>query len=221
MKKASKQNKGGDLLNKVICGDCLEVMKDLPDDSVYVVTDPPYGIGESMGKNKSRGQLARPTDYGYSEWDKSRVGKRYIEEVLRVGKECVVFGGNFYADLLPRSSSWIVWDKDNTGDFADCELAWTSHKKAVRKFEYRWNGMLQGDMKKKELRTHPTQKPLPLMKWVIENYTDEKLPLLDPFLGSGTTAVAAKQLGRKYIGIEIEQKYCDIAEERLKQEVLL
>jgi site-specific DNA-methyltransferase (adenine-specific) len=140
--------------------------------------------------------------------------------MMRVSKNQIIFGGNYFIEYLKNSPCWIVWDKDNSGNFADCELAWASFKTAVRKFKWRWNGMLQEDMKHKESRYHPTQKPVELMKWILNKYSKPTDLILDPFLGSGTTAIAAKQIHRRYIGIEISQKYCDIARQRLGQEVL-
>jgi DNA modification methylase len=204
-----------DYIGKVIEGDCLEVMKDMPDKCVdLVLTDPPYGIGEAAGKNRGRGLLAKPKDYGSEGWDNKPVAPEYIDEVMRVAENQIIFGGNFYS--LPPTACWIVWDKDNYNtDFADCELAWTSFPSAVRKIKWTWNGMLQEDMKDKDVRYHPTQKPLGVMKWIIRNYTKETDTILDPFLGSGTTAVAAEGLNRKWIGIEKEAKYCEIARRRL------
>ena len=151
-------------------GDCLDILPTLPAGAVdAVITDPPYGIGENHSKVASRGKLAKPIDYGTFNWDNKKVSPNTIKQILRVSNSQVIFGGNYYADLLPASSSWIVWDKQNgANDFADCELAWTSHKKAVRKYTYLWNGMIK---QKPEKRFHPTQKPLALMEWVINNYT--------------------------------------------------
>lgn len=208
-------------LNKIIHGDCLEIMKQLPDKSIDVVlTDPPYGIGEDSYRVANRDKLAKSTDYGKFDWDK-KIGKEYIDEIVRVSKNQIIFGGNYYANWLSPSSCWIVWDKDNSGDFADCELAWTSFPLAVRKFRYRWNGMLQEDMKNKEKRYHPTQKPVALFKWILSKYSKEGDIVLDPFLGSGTAAIAARELHRDYIGIDISKEYCDIAEMRLQQQLLL
>ena len=137
---------------------------------------------------------------------------------MEVSQYQIIFGGNYFG--LPPSSCWLVWDKDNTGDFADCELAWTNLKKAVRRLKWRWNGMLQENMANKELREHPTQKPLEVMKWAMKHAPEDCQTILDPFMGSGTTLRAAKDLGRKAIGIEIEEKYCEIAVNRLRQEVL-
>lgn len=197
-------------------GDCKNLLMGMRCD--LLLTDPPYGIGESAAKNRSRGTLARPTDYGTDDWDKSTRDEE-IKLALQRTKNAIIFGGNYYD--LPPSSCWLVWDKENgQSDFADCELAWTNFKSAVRLFRYRWAGMLQGNMAKKEIREHPTQKPLPLIKWCIENYSKQDDWILDPFMGSGTTLRAAKDLGRKAIGIEIEEKYCEIAAKRMSQEVL-
>jgi site-specific DNA-methyltransferase (adenine-specific) len=198
-------------------GDCLDYMKEMPDNHIdVIITDPNYGIGEAAGKNKSRGQLAKPKDYGNKDWDNQRPDPEYFKEMLRVSKNQIIFGGNYFADLLPPSSCWIVWDKDNSGDFADCELAWTSFKTAVRIFKYRWNGMLQGNMKRKEKRVHPTQKPLPLGEWLVANYTKEGDLIADFFLGSGTFGEAAVNFNRSFIGVEKEKEYFDKAKIRIE-----
>ena len=194
-------------------GDCLEIMRGM-DVIDVVVTDPPYGIGENNRKNLSRDNRTHPIDYGDFDWDEKRVGPEYIREILRVSKQQVIFGGNYYADLLPASSSWIVWDKLRSGDFADCELAWTSHTKAVRKFAYLWNGMMK---QHPERRYHPTQKPLSLMTWVILNYTEPGDTVLDPFCGSGTTGVACIQTGRNFIGIDRGAHWIDVTRRRIEQ----
>jgi len=195
-------------------GDCLEFMRTLPAGSVdAVVTDPPYGIGESSVKNSTRSKMVSVKNYGEYFWDK-KLPQEFIQAILAIGNEQVIFGGNYYANWLPPSSSWIVWDKLNSGDFADCELAWTSHKKAVRKFTYMWNGCFK---QKPEERFHPTQKPLSLMLWVIANYTKSGDTVFDPFMGSGTTGIACEMLGRSFIGCEIDPGYFEIAKRRIEQ----
>ena len=167
-----------DFINKVICGDCLDVMKHIPDGAVdLVLTDPPYGIGESNEKNMSRGKWANPTNYGHYKWDKERPSQDIFKQMLLKSKNQIIFGGNYFIDYLYPTPCWIVWDKDNGGsDFADCELAWGSFSSAVRKFKWRWQGMLQEKMgKSKDFRVHPTQKPLALMRWIIEKYTQSSL----------------------------------------------
>lgn len=203
--------------------DCRSVLATLPEVDL-LLSDPPYGIGEAAGKNKSRGRNAFSRDYGNLSWDNERIDPELMKLAVRVAKNSIVFGGNYYADILPASSCWLVWDKDNgASDFADCELAWTNLDMAVRRKIYRWNGYLQEKMGKlKEQRWHPTQKPLEIMQWCITvaDKHGERQTIIDPFMGSGTTLVAAKNLGRKAIGIEIEEKYCEIAVKRLRQEVL-
>jgi site-specific DNA-methyltransferase (adenine-specific) len=207
------------ILDKVVCGDCLDLMKMMPDKSVSLcLTDPPYGIGENNKQNLSRGNLCQPTDYGDYEWDKNRISPDEIRGILRVGVNQIIFGGNYYVSDLHDSNCWIVWDKDNgNNDFADCELAWTSFDSAVRKFKYRWNGMLQEPNFPKEKRVHPTQKPVALGVWCLENYSSDTDLIADFFCGSGSFLVAAKKLGRHFIGCEISEEYCRIAEARLRQ----
>ncbi len=205
-------------VNKIITGDCIEVMEDWPDNCVdLVLTDPPYGIGESNQHNASRGKWADPTDYGNYVWDKNKISDKHIYETCRVGQNQVIFGGNYYGKVLGDTNCYIVWDKDNgQSDFADCELAWTSFKSAVRLIKWKWQGMLQEAGHPKDYRQHPTQKPLGVMKWILGRYSRPNDLILDPFCGSGTTCVAAKMLGRRYIGIDISEEYCEIARMRLK-----
>lgn len=199
-------------------GDCREILTTLQKADL-VLTDPPYGIDEAAGKNKSRGNLAAAKDYGFATWDQAPIDLVLLNNVIRAGDSVILFGGNYYA--LPPRSCWLVWDKENTGDFADAELAWTNLNGAVRLIRWRWNGFLQ---KVKQDRWHPTQKPLELIRWCIDQADIKQKRshelILDPFMGSGTTLRAAKDLGRKAIGIEIEEKYCEIAAKRLRQEVL-
>ncbi len=194
-------------------GDCMDILPTLAKVDA-VITDPPYGIGESSKKVSSRGKLAAPKDYGDFDWDKAPPPDALIELIRTKGQHQAFFGGNYFT--LPPTSCWLVWDKLNgSNDFADCELAWTNWPKAVRRLQWRWNSMIrQGN----EERYHPTQKPLEVMKWVIE-LCPKAETILDPFMGSGTTGVAAIQLGRKFIGIEREPKYFDIACQRIEQAV--
>ena len=196
---------------KLYLGDCLTVLPHVKADCV--VTDPPYGIKADRGQrnraNKQHGAALAPSkDYGESNWDTGRPPRAFFDAMRASSKEQVIFGGNYFADLLPPSRSWIVWDKDNgTNDYADFELAWTSHNRAARKVRWRWHGMLQEPGHPRDTRVHPTQKPLGLMRWVIENYTAEGDTVLDPMMGSGTTIEAAIRLGRKAIGIELDPHY--------------
>jgi DNA modification methylase len=198
-------------------------MKDIPDKSIdLVLTDPPYGIKrdkgfegfEGFGGFGGFGEPIARRRYENDNWDTKRPDKIYFDEILRIGKLVMIFGGNFFADILPQGTHWIFWDKLNTmPTFGDGELIWTnSDRKSVKKITREYNGLIG----KEETRKHPTQKPKNLIYKLIEDYLpDKNTTILDPFMGSGTTCVAAKELGRHFIGIEIEKKYCDIAERRL------
>jgi DNA modification methylase len=176
--------------------------------------DPPYGLSEAKGKNKSRTKLAVAKDYGTSNWDDEPPSDFDLIRLRDLTKWQIIFGGNYF--VLPPSKCWLVWDKVNSGDFADCELAWTNLDKAVRKFTYLWNGMLK---EKPEYRTHPTQKPLSVIRWALTMAPSDVKSVLDPFMGSGTTLVAAKALGLAATGCEREEKYAEDAAKRLEQEV--
>lgn len=176
-----------------------------------LVTDPPYGIKEASGKNKTRSNMAVAKDYGTDSWDDATEDD-LISLAISKAQSSIVFGGNYY--YLPPSSCWLVWDKMNTGDFADCELAWTNLKKAVRKISHRWNGMIREG---NEERFHPTQKPLKVMEWCIYQLPDEAHIIIDPFMGSGTTGVASVRLGRRFVGIEKEPRYFEIAKRRIME----
>jgi len=191
-------------------GDCLEVMPMLGKFDA-VVTDPPYGIGEASGKNKSRCSVAIAKDYGNKSWDDATAGDE-IALAISIARRSIVFGGNYYN--LPPTSCWLVWDKQNgTNDFADCELAWTNLPKAVRRLYWRWNGMIRkGD----DVREHPTQKPVGVMEWCLTHIPDA-VTIIDPFMGSGTTGVACVKLGRKFTGIELDPDYFDIACRRVEE----
>ena len=205
-------------INQIINADCLDILKELPDKCIdLVLTDPPYGIGEARGKNKSRGNKAIAKDYGNKDWDNSIPEKEIFNEILRVSKHQIIFGGNYFVEYLHNSPCWLVWDKNNgANDFADCELAWTNFKSAVRKYLWTWNGMLQHDMKNKDVRIHPTQKPLKLFEMILRDYSNENDLILDCFSGSGTTAIACHNLKRRFICIEKDYDYWKASVERLK-----
>ena len=195
---------------RLILGDCLEVMP-LLDKVDAVVTDPPYGICESGAKSASRSKLAKADLYSHKDWDTSTADDA-ISIAIEMSKNAIVFGGNYYD--LPPTSCWLVWDKQNTGDFADCELAWTNLKKAVRRIYWRWNGMIR---KGNDVREHPAQKPVGVMEWCINHLPETAETILDPFMGSGTTLVACAKLGRKGIGIELDPDYFEIACKRVRE----
>jgi len=199
----------------VVEADCRDVLPWLPIGACVLVTDPPYGIGEAGGKNRTRSKLAPATDYGDDAWDDEPAPQATIDAAIRVCRWAIVFGGNYYA--LPPSSCWLVWDKVNgESDFADCELAWTNLPGAARRIVWQWNGMLR---RGRETRHHPTQKPVGVMQWAVERLPrDAPNVILDPFAGSGTTGVAALRLGRRFIGIEREPRWAALSCERLTAE---
>ena len=198
--------------------DCMEYMATLPDKAFELaIVDPPYGIGEDGEKNHTRGKLAVSKNYkAFAGNDKEPPDIAYFNELFRVSKNQIVFGANHFISRIPKDSScWIVWDKLNgLTDFADCELAWTSFKSAVRKFEFRWQGMLQGNMADKETRIHPTQKPVELYKFLLTHYAKEGDRILDTHLGSGSSRIAAYDLGFDFVGCEIDPDYFKAQEER-------
>lgn len=182
-----------------------------------LLTDPPYGIGVAKTGRVGGDNCAKATQYPKGEWDAATPPEWVLGMMMAKAKWQILWGGNYYG--MPAAKGWLVWDKDNTGNFADCELAWTNLEMAVRKIKYRWNGMLQQNMTEKEIRYHPTQKPVPVMEWCI-GHTDAKT-VLDPWSGSGSTLVAARAKGLKADGIEINEQYCEAAKQRLSQGVLL
>lgn len=196
---------------RLINADCREVLPTLERVDACV-TDPPYGIGEAAGKNKSRGKLAVSKDYGNDAWDDKPVDPDLLKLVMAAGRWVVIFGGNYYA--MPPASCWLVWDKENgASNFADCELAWTNLPKAVRRIRYMWNGMLRANGEPRG--DHPTQKPVGVMKWALGHLIDSH-SVIDPFMGSGTTGVACASMGLKFTGIEREPKYFDAACRRIE-----
>lgn len=206
----------------LIHGDCMEYMQQMDWKADLAIVDPPYGIGEDGSKNITRGGLAKPKDYKAFEGnDKQAPDKVYFDELKRVSRNQIIWGANHFISRIPYDSScWIVWDKENGGnDFADCELAWTSFKSAVRRFSFKWAGMLQGDMKNKENRIHPTQKPVVLYKWLLTNYAKKGDRIIDTHGGSMSIAIACHDLGFELVCIEKDLDYYNAAVKRFKQHI--
>lgn len=193
-------------------GDCREILPTLGVVDA-VITDPPYGIGWSKRSKWGGSNLAQTKDYGIQEWDCTPPSKETIDALRGMSQWQIFFGGNYFE--LPPTPCWLVWDKE-TGDnhFADAELAWTNLKGAVRLIRYRWAGMLRENNETRG--DHPTQKAVGVMEWAISKLPEPSSTILDPFMGSGTTGVAAVRLNRKFIGIERESQYFDIAQRRIE-----
>jgi DNA modification methylase len=210
----------------------------LPIEADLVLTDPPYGVS-IMGSGSAIGQVGGhydgPRPFGGKKNPKPHAAhaaarglyhpvandhspgeaKESAEALAKTPKQ-IWWGGNHYGEVLGDSSCWLIWDKENTGDFADAELAWTNLTGAVRMFRHRWNGMLRAS--EKGQRWHPTQKPVALMDWCIQRAKLEPNSMIfDPFMGAGPVAVAAKAQGHRYVGCELVEEYCEIAAERCQQ----
>ena len=196
----------------------MQGMKEFPDKYFdLAIVDPPYGIGENGDKNHTRSKLAEAKNYkAFSGNDIEPPDKEYFEELFRVSKNQIIWGANHFISKMPFDSScWVVWDKDNTGNFADCELAWTSFDSAVRKFKYRWNGMLQENMKDKEYRIHPTQKPVALYEWLLNRYAKPNDIILDTHVGSASSLIACHNTNHKFVGFELDEYYYKVSKQRL------
>lgn len=192
--------------------DCMEYMAGLPDNAFdLAIVDPPYGIKQDGHRENNRSKLAVSTGYHKALWDQPPPPPEYFRELERVSRNQIIWGGNHMAALIAKNSPcWIVWDKFTSGGFADCELAYTSFKTAVRKFDYPWNGMIQGfhgSKSKNEIRIHPTQKPVALYEWLLTNYAKPGQRILDTHHGSGSHAVATNNLGFELAATEIDEVY--------------
>ena len=181
------------------------------------IVDPPYGIDISKTGNVGGVKLAKVKDYGKKEWDSEIPTEEYFKELQRVSKNQIIFGGNYMIEHLKNTPCFIVWDKNNTGNFADAELAWTSFNTATRIFKSTWNGMLQHDMKNKEVRIHPTQKPVRLYEWILDNYAKEEDKILDTHLGSGSIAISCHNRGFELTACELDEEYYNAAIKRINQ----
>jgi|SRR5882724_10290604 len=209
-------------------GDCREVLP-LVDHCDLLCTDPPYGLGaarKNFGGNGVKrhmtglvaGGAIPKRDYGDSGWDDAPADATSLGLAISGTDWQIVWGGNYFD--LPKARCWLLWDKlRGDTDYADGEMAWTNLDKAVRIIRWRWNGFLTENDDPRDERVHPTQKPIAVMHWAIRQAPDTCSTILDPWMGSGSTLYAAKLLGRRAIGIEIEERYCEIAAKRLSQEV--
>ena len=204
--------------------DCMELLKQTPDNYYdLAICDVPYGIGESGKTNKSRGCKAKAKDYkSFAGDDLEAPDENYFYELRRVSKNQILWGANHFIDNMGVSLSspcWIVWDKDNGAtDFADCELAWTSFKSAVRKIKFKWQGMLQENMRDKETRIHPCQKPVKLYEWLLQNYSEKGQKILDTHLGSMSIAIACHYFGVHLTGCELDEDYFKAGIQRIENE---
>lgn len=201
--------------SKVHLIDCVEFMRGLPDKAFdLAVVDPPYGIDGTVeigfGDTKS-GRVNRPSKWGQKEWDNERPTKAYFDELKRVSKNQIIFGGNYFADLLEPSRCWIVWDKMQRVNQADAELAWTSFTNSVRVYQYHCS-KLQGFQNPN--RFHPTEKPIQLYDWIFRNYAKPNDTILDTHMGSQSSRISAYKAGLDYTGCELDPEYFEQGNQR-------
>lgn len=205
-------------------GDAREIVPSLAFDGL-VLTDPPYGIAHPTdyadrgrgGRVQGKGEPVPCRNYPPVHGDDQPFDPTWL---LSVGSARILWGANYYAQMLPPVSGWLVWDKERPDDLdqATCELAWSDCVRGVRRFRFLWNGMMRAS---KEPLVHPTQKPEALMRWCMSlRWTREYSSVLDPYMGSGTTLRAALDAGKRAIGIDVSEAYCEIAAKRLDQMAL-
>ena len=197
--------------------DCMEGMKEIPDKYFdLAIVDPPYGIGAGSKKfiNRNTANERAEKFYKDNDWDKTRPPKEYFEELFRVSKNQIIWGGNYFVDLLRPARCFIVWDK-MTGDnsYADCELALTSIDGNAKLFKKLWLGAHAQDA---DGRFHPTQKPIALYHWLLNNYAKEGDKILDTHVGSASSLIACHDMGFEYLGFELDEDYYNMATERLE-----
>lgn len=212
-------------LNKIYNMDCLEFMKKIPDKYFdLIITDPPYGINYGKllkGKGDGNGGIDKNgwREWDAPDWDEFKPTKEYFDEMKRISKNQIIWGGNYFIEYLESSMCWLVWNKcQREFSLADGELAWTSFNKALRIFDYSRAKFLNGLNEKRE---HPTQKPVALGIWILNNFAKEGDIIFDPFAGSGSFLLSCKMKGFKYIGCEKDNNYFNIINRRLEQKSLL
>lgn len=206
-------------VSEVYLMDCMELMAKYPDNHFdLAIVDPPYGIGESKSNFESRGvssekwKRGKPKIYTKKDWDNEAPNSEYWDELFRVSKNQIVWGANHFISKIPFDSScWIVWDKDTSGDYADCEIAWTSFKTSIRRIKLTWSGFRKCEDVD---RFHPTQKPVKLYDWVLNKYAKPNDLILDTHLGSGSSRIAAYKGGFNFVGCEIDAEYFEQQEKR-------
>ena len=223
-------------MNSIVTNeDCMALMARYPDKYFdLAVVDPPYGIKAdrsfvrktpAIDPRNGRPIITKPKKIGY--WDDKRPPEKYFIELQRVSKNQIIWGGNYFSDLLPAKSCWLVWDKVNGGsDQADCELAWTSFNTAVRQLEFMWciaqgksitqGRIAQGNNKLWEKKLHPTQKPVALYDWIFKNYSKPTDKILDTHLGSGSSRIAAYKNKLDFTACELDKDYFEAQEKRFK-----
>lgn len=208
------------MINKIQNIDCIKFMNQFPDKYFELaIVDPPYGINVTNQSQGKGGGVAKKIEYKKTDWDKTSPDIEYFDELQRVSQNQIIWGANHFISKIAKDSScWVIWDKENGDtDFADCELAYTSFKTAARVFKWKWAGMLQQDMKNKENRIHPTQKPVALYRWLLKNYAKPGDKILDTHLGSGSSRIAADMEGFDFYACELDKDYFEASCKRFEE----
>ena len=196
---------------------CEDVLPSIDPATVgLLLTDPPYGIG--LNANYSSRTGGKRADLRKTHANVHGDDKPFNPAALLAFRRSVLFGANYYADKLPPTGSWLVWNRVSHSNGADAELAWTNLGGTVRMFTHAWDGFARSS--ENSFHVHPTQKPVALMRWIVGRWTEPGDLVLDPFMGSGPIAQACHELGRRYVGIELVEEYCAVAVSRLSQQTL-
>ena len=199
------------LFGKLNNMDCMEGMKQFPDKYFELaIVDPPYGNNDAVGIINGNGHVADRKDY--KQFKNIAPDENYFNELKRVRKNQIVWGGNFFG----LKGGYLCWNKEGTV-FGEAELAFCSMFNSVRIYKYTWNGMLQENMKNKEKRVHPTQKPVSLYRWLLQNYAKKGDKIIDTHVGSGSSLIACIEEGFEYCGFEIDEDYFNSAQERIEE----
>lgn len=210
-------------MNIAYNADCMEIMRRYSDGYFdLAVVDPIYGgVRQGGYMNGTGGGLCKQKDYHAAIWEQAKTPPEYFQELFRVSKNQIIWGGNYFVEEIARNSPcWLVWNKDHPEgvSYADCELAWTSFTCSAKLLTYRWNGFVQQNMKNKEVRIHPTQKPIDLYRWIYRKF---EIPsgskIIDTHLGSGTNRRAAYDFGLDFVGCEIDKTYFDLQEQAYEE----
>ena len=192
-------------MNRLYLMDCMIGMAQIPDKYFELaIVDPPYGIGEDGGKCRTR--KSKRTNGVKKHWDNEKPSQNYFDEIQRVSKNQIVWGGNYFANMLQPSRCWLYWEKLMGGDFSDGELAWTSFDATLRQFTF---------CNKSDGRIHPTQKPVALYKWLLKNYAKAGDKILDTHVGSASSLIACYDMGFDFMGFELDADYHAAATKRL------
>ena len=214
--------------HRLMCGDNMDLMKQYEDNYFdLAIIDPPYGInfdGETTvkGKGGKAKTFSNKQNHLKKDWDNETPKKEYFDELIRISKNQIIWGGNYFTDKLPVSRGWIYWDKKitnkNNKNFSDGELAYTSFDKRLIKFTYDWIGFGYLNNPDKEKKIHPTQKPVQIYKWLLEEYAEKDFKIIDTHLGSGSSLIASiKHKIKEFVGMELDNDYCDKTLERWEQ----